>query len=170
MNRKLLLLNMFLLISLLAFSQTDVFDNKMSLSLPNDFRSLSKNEIDKKFPISNKPNNVFLKPDGSVILTLTLAPDQQSFQDIIKQKDFLLSSIKEREKGVDIVSKQLKINGHDFLVISFSSLTSGREKYTLMFLTILSNKVLVGTINCAISIKQEWEPKMNEIVQSILIK
>lgn len=151
------------------FKSFETFTGNLIISAPSDFVSSSQDEINNKFPISNKPNVVISKPNGSVIITLTLSNDKQTFQEIIKQKPALLSSIKEKQNGKEIANEEIKINNHDFLLVSFVSPASKGDKYSKMFITSMNGKVLVGIVACPASIKEEWKPKIDQIIKSITI-
>ncbi len=154
--------------------------DRVVVSLPEDFRPMTDDEIVRRFFVSRKPLVSYTSGDSNAdfVLNQTTTPGRQ--QDLPLLKSFFKSGIQAVYTKVEFTQDTLtKINDRDFVVLEFSAELREEDpnsahkgvtrEYSYMAYTVMLGKVHVFAFNCPYLAKRTWQPIARSIMNSIKI-
>lgn len=130
--------------------------SNVSLQMPEDFVSMSKEKRSEKFELSREPLGLFSDKTGRVDLSITLTQSYWGGEaDMAMLKDFYRANIVSLYTKVDFIQDKLeKINKRQFAVFEFVSQLDEKgkasiRKYTYIQYGLVKRKIVVFSFNCA---------------------
>ena len=146
-----------------------ILDNKAQIKLPESFELMSSDKIALKYPmVERRPSEVYSNKSGSINIAFNHTRSEASIEELPQIRDVLGMQIK--KSTIDFIGSKIQaINGQDFAIFQFVSPAANANIYNLMFVTVLENRLLIGTFNCTTNLREEWEPIGKQIVSSMVI-
>lgn len=146
----------------------ELFDGKMKLDIPEDFRRLSDEEKGCFFHGDIKPQVVLEDAaGGQLALLLTDKMAQSVHLDSICSDFYFL--IRQRYPASFFLEKgRLKLQDESLVWMDFQGNTIAETKYYLLFLTTISGRLLIGLFQCAWNQMGKQKNKILEILQGMI--
>lgn len=146
-------------------------DNKIELSVPVDFKSMSAEILAVKYPNRNqKPDLVLTDADAEVNVVISLIPQPIKPEQIGAFKDFQISSLKKIHPDAKWMAEGVKIiNGKNIGYFKFISQAVDQPVFNYYFFTDLDGKVLLLSFNCTEKLLPKWEDTAELIVSSLKV-
>lgn len=154
----------------LNLDKQKLLNGKVIVDLPEGFGLMSEEMLAVKYPASNRPTLVYTNEQGSVNFAFN-----HTFNDIPKGKlpEVLPAFVQQFNSiypQIQWFKKDLEvINGQEFIVLEFITPASDSKIYNLMYVTVLEGRMLMCTFNCIESLRNEWESKAKNSLNSIEI-
>jgi len=162
-------------VSLLAINsnliEKSILDGKGTALLPSDFELMSEEMLRKKYPqTSRRPSEVYTDYKAEINVIFDHTRDQVSLEGLESVKDRMVGQFSQIP-GMNLLNHQMRaINGREFFVVEFISPALDTEVYNLMFGTSYEGRLLMGTFNCTVANRPDWEWVGKKIVNSIELK
>ncbi|MCC9136836.1 hypothetical protein ACFSKU_09965 [Pontibacter silvestris] len=153
---------------------------EISVKLPQDFSPQSDDDVARKFPATTRPLAVYSSPNDQIDFSVTQKSTPFKSQDLKMLQEFYKANLVETFTKVDFIREEVtQVNGKDFIVFEFvSNLADERgasilgpvQKYSMVQYTIQGNQLLIFTMHTPFTMKNEWQPTVREVMNSINIK
>lgn len=148
------------------FITRNLLDNRLSMSLPNNFTIMDDGVVRLKYPRLTKSSIVYSNSKSTVSIAIGLTEHQSTQAHLPEIKKTLDEQYS--KSLVQIISSSIeKINGIDFIKMEFMSSAVDGAIYNLMFITSVENRLIVGTFNCTEPLRNEWESKGKKMINSV---
>ncbi len=152
------------------FEEKEIMSGRVRLLIPKGFVSMEQKLIEKKYPKGpNRPTLVFTNARGSVNIAFNHDNIATAEEDMAQVREFYDGQF----SGKNLKSYQSsvqKINGRNIAVFEFISVASDQDIYNMMFFSHLGGTLFIGTFNCTVSLREEWEARGKEILGSLVFK
>jgi hypothetical protein len=141
------------------FADVNFFDGKMAMRLPKEFTDMPLNFAKIKYPAEQRPQIIKTNGDGSINVTLSL------YQEKLKKEDVpdCISGLKmviERMNPANIFF-ELKTEQSEALTtvgyFDYKSNAIDSDLYNIMFVTPIAGNIMLGTFNCRLSDRENWQ-------------
>lgn len=153
----------------------------ITVSLPEDFRPMTEQEINAKYVYTRRPMALYTDYGASVDFWVNRAKNQWTEGDLDILKDFYKANIASLYDEVDFSRESVEeINGRRFAVFEFSALIKPEEDaitndkplrtYNYIQYTIINSNSLVFSFSCPAQHKSKWVEIAPRIMQSVEIK
>jgi hypothetical protein len=147
-------------------------DNKIEILVPADFKSMSAEALEKKYPNRNHtPDVVLTDENGEVNIVMSLI--NQPLQDSLvgAYKDFQISSLKKLHPDAKWLDEGVKpINGKSVGYFKFTCSVVDDTAFNYYFFTDMDSKVMILSFNCTEKLLPKWKETAETIVSSLKIK
>ncbi len=173
------------LINLMAFMPPKLVKHKLSdevtVKLPEDFRTMTDDEIAARYFTYKKPTAMFTDPNVKVSFGLNMNDTEWKYQDLEMMKSFYKSSFMRIFSNVTMIQEKVeKINNYQFAIFEFVSEVKSDETevrklnsvttYTYILYTIYEKKAIVINFSCPEALKDKWQPVAREIMKTVVVK
>lgn len=151
-----------------TFSQQQLFDGKLNITLPSGFEPITEHIAEKKYLYAQKPEVTFTGASGRVDLSLNLlktAVRSEQLPTYLQKVKYMLRRTNPSILFFEI--EQIKAVNSVALAMDFKSFSVGGPVYNLMFVTLLDGRLLLGSFNCPFDLWEEWRPVMLAIIETI---
>ncbi len=149
------------------YHEMRLFDNKVSIMLPNSFSLMSEGVKAVKYPNTKQaPDVVYTNEKASVNIAFNLKNFPTTEEDLPEVKEVFEKQLATL-KPESFVSEIKSINGHKYIIYEFISQAVDTKIYNLMFLSDVDGKLLMATFNCTVGLLEEWKPRAQEILMSV---
>jgi hypothetical protein len=144
------------------------FDAKMAIRLPKEFTDMPINFAKLKYPSEQRPQIIKMNEDGSVNFTFSLYQDklkEEEIEDCIRT----LKAAIERMNPAHLFF-ELQVLEQDELMVGYFDYKSNAldsDLYNILYVTPIGGQTLMGTFNCRMSERNEWEPIALKMMMSI---
>ncbi len=149
------------------YHEMRLFDNKVSIMIPNTFSLMSEEIKAVKYPNTKQAPDVVYTNDKSTVNVAFNLKNFPTTQDNLPEVKEVFEKQLATLKPESFVSEIRSINGHKYIIYEFISPAVDTKIYNLMFLSDVDGKLLMGTFNCTVSLIEEWKPRALEILMSI---
>lgn len=152
----------------LLISKT-VLNRSLKVSIPKVFKLMPRDMVNKKYPmVGKRPSEVYSNEKYSVNVTFNLTNNQAGINDLPKIKNALETSLTPASWTVYKSSLET-INGRQFIIRKFVSPAADGPIYNHLFITSVDNRLLMGSFNCLLREKKDWELIGDSIIASLEI-
>lgn len=152
--------------------RTELYEGKVTVSLPRTFRLVTEREAQLKYPSSHRPEWIYTNDSGTVNFTFKtldhrLAPEElnsftESMADVIRATQ----PVREWKKhGVRVTDAGLSTGYCQFAVQGLND-----QIYNHMVFTILNQKVLVYGFNCTEDEKKNWMEPGGTLLDTLIVE
>ncbi|WP_187261106.1 hypothetical protein [Pontibacter beigongshangensis] len=184
MNFRYLTFLVIILIAGAAFSNTKLkkvnITKEISVMLPHDFLPMPDDGIARKYPSTTKPLAVYSSPNGQVDFSVTQKATPFREGDLQMMREFYKAAIIEKFTKVDFIREEIStIKGKDHIVFEFvSTLEETRQgsnlapvqRYSIIQYAVEGNQVYIFTFHVPFTLKKNWQPTAQEVMNSIKVK
>ena len=145
-----------------------ILGGKGTALLPSDFELMSEEMLKVKYPpTSRRPGEVYTDYKAEINVIFDHTRDKVNPEGLVGIKDKMVGRFSQIP-GMTLLNHHMQtVNGREFFVIEFISPALDTEVYNLMFGTSYEARLLMGTFNCTVANRPEWEQIGKEIVNSI---
>ena len=144
-----------------------LYNGKLKVSVPKDFKEMPDAIIPVKYPnAKNRPDIIFTNEKNSVNLVFTHSSVLATDDDLPEVQTALAAQL-QATAPENFISRIETINNSRYIVYEFISKAVDTKIYNLMFVTVLSGKLLIGTFNCTEVLENEWKSKGKLVMNSI---
>lgn len=151
-----------------VFKEVSLFDNKMSIMLPEDFTDMPIQLAKVKYPSESRPNIIKTNLDTSINFTFNIFPVNASKNDIISIKDSFKTVIKKvYPANVFIEDVEFEWNNSIISLFDFKSFAVDEAIYNITFILPIGNNVVQGTFNSSYRDVEIWKCIAFEVIKSI---
>lgn len=142
-------------VSAQEMQKAELYDKKVEVMVPPDFKQMTKEEIQKRFTRGTLPEIVYADKKGSPSVSASLkdAPANQ----------------KTIEAYVDVIEKSIKTPLPQSTTIEKGTKKVNGDIYNYMFFTDLDNKLLLLNFSCMNRSLSEWADYINKTFSSLKI-
>jgi len=149
-----------------------LLDNKIELMVPADFRPMSEEMLNTKYPNARqKPSLVLTDEDAEVNIVISVIPQPIKPEQIGAFKDFQISSLKKSHPDAKWLADGVKtINGKSVGYFKFISNAVDQTVFNYYFFTDMDGKVLLMSFNCTEKLLPKWKETAETIVSSFKVK
>ncbi len=148
-----------------------LLDGKILVQLPVDFKLMSTEMLEAKYPSGNRPTLVYTNEDGSINFAFNHTQNRITKEQLPEALPVFIKQFNTLYPQINWIKKELTtVNGNSFVVLEFITPAVDSKIYNLMYVTSLDDKMLMCSFNCLESQKTEWEQKAKESLNSVEIK
>lgn len=156
----------------IELEKRELFDKKVEILIPKEFKIMSAEMLDFKYPNRvNRPKLVFTNEDGTVNVALNMLANSATQANVTAYKDAIKNSYR---KAFPTAAWQgdgvVNINNRKVGYLKLITQAVDQKVYNYLFLTDVDGKIMVGTFNCTEKLMPEWEPIAQKIVSSLIVK
>ncbi len=147
-------------------------DNKIELLVPADFKPMTAEMMDIKYPNRKpQPNVILTDEDATVNIVISYIPQALRADQIAAFKDFQINSLKKARSDAKWLEEGIKnINGKKIGFFKFLVNAIDQSVFNYYFFTDLDGKILLMTFNCTEKKLPEWKDTVENIVLSLKVK
>lgn len=150
------------------FEETEFFDGKINMYIPNTFEDMSLEAKKLKYPSENRPDIIKSNENGSIAVTFKLIDSYLTDEQIEELKD-TMKIINNRLNPANIYFDEgiLEVDEKKIGYFDFKSSAIDDFLYNFIFLFELQEKTIMGTFSCSYSEYDEWKDIVVEMVNTI---
>ena len=156
-------------------------NESITVSLPDNFYPMSPQDISQRYPSVRSPIGAYTTESRMVDFSVNVSATAWRESDVFMAKDFFKASLYNLYDKVTMIKEEVvEMDKMRFIVFEFDAKINGeaysldkREpiyRYNYIQYLIINGKTLVFSFNCHNRLKEEWQPKASEIMQSIKVK
>ena len=153
----------------------------ITASLPENFTTMTEADLNNKYRSYRYPLAMYSDVNRTVDLGFNRSFTNWRPQDIALVQSFYKASVLNLYTDVDMITDEIQtINGRSFVVFEFvgtvkdeaQSFRSNRvvSKYIYVMYTIYDNNTLVVNFNAPARYKDQWQPTVRQVMQSVALK
>lgn len=154
---------------LIKFAECRLFDDRMSIMLPDGFTDMSLEDAKKKYPSENRPQIIKTDSDGSVNFTFSRF-EQPMQADQIKDTvdDLRLMLRKAHPANLFIEDGQVEFESTICRWFDFKGYTINGTIYNVLFVAPVENGFILGMFNCPFEVWPSWKPVVLLLLGTII--
>lgn len=169
-----LLKSVLLTLTLLFFSpmveleKKIVMNNKIELLLPKDWKPMSEQLVQKKYPGPRPPKLVYSDITGAVSIAFNHTDSKASPEVLDKYKEALKAGLMNAYPDAVWEKEAItEINGKKVGVFEVFTETADDKIYNYMVFTDVEGKLLICSFNCTENRLKTWKPVAQQIMNSL---
>ncbi|MRG48908.1 hypothetical protein GFS24_27605 [Chitinophaga sp. SYP-B3965] len=143
-----------------------VLSNAAEIKMPAEFYILEERIKNFKYP-KNPPTEVYSDSAARVNLVFKITNQPLAEKDVFKNASLTVEQVAKTMGYETLSTARSTINGKNVYVVRFISQAADTKIYNLMFMFSLNGKFTIGSFNCVIRLRDEWESVAEEMVQSL---
>lgn len=153
----------------LSVTERKLFDEKLSIILPEKYPLLGEKEIQVKYPDEDRPDCIYTSEDTTVNFTFSLDENPIDDGDIESLKDMLKREMQRMYPGQTIEEDEMiqTAQGKNCGTFALEIPALDGTLYNVVFLYATQAGLLIGGFNCNAYDKKEWQPVIKQILASI---
>ena len=181
MNKLLILLLTFVLVSSTNKLVKTKINDEITVSLPSDFFPMTAEDVAQRLPSVRAPLGAYTNEDRMVDFSVNISATQwpDANQEIAAK--FFKSALFNLYDKVELISEGIhEIHKKKFITFEFESrinpnrrVEGGSEpllKYTRIQYLVEEGRTLVCSFSCPRTMREEWEKTSDEVMKSIRVK
>jgi len=148
-----------------------LMDGKIELKIPKDFKIMSKEMLELKYPRGNPPTLVYTNESGGINVAMNHTKSKATQDNLGEFKEYLVKTFKSgfpsaewKDTGFEV------INGKKVGYIEVITPAIDTKIYNLLFFTDVDGRLMLCTFNCTEKSIGEWAPVAKEIMGSLKVK
>ncbi len=157
---------MYIKSELIHFSETRIFDERMSVMLPDSFVDLPEKYAKQKYPSGQRPQVIKTSLDTTVNFTFSLldaAFEKAYIPNVLNQIKSILQKVNPAlifyDQTIDI---EKELGWFDF-----KSYGLDEQIYNIMYIVPIDGKLLHGIFNCQYRDIMEWKEAARQVIYSV---
>jgi hypothetical protein len=155
--------------------------NGITVSLPEDLKPMTPEDIALRFPSVRAPLGAFTNADRLVDFSANISATQWPDNDLNVAKSFFKASLYNLYDRVDMISEGVyEVHHRRFIYFEFESRVNGGKftqsdqpamfHYTYIQYLLEPGRALVFSFHCPKDQREEWQPVAKTVMKSIVIK
>ena len=153
---------------LIRFNKTLLFNNRVSVMLPENFVPMLPEIVEVKYFSGKRPDEIYTSLDMSVNFTYTDLGISGNDEDTRLAAGLIKQIIRNANPGYEFfeenedIEKEVIINRFDFKSYGIDD-----EAYNIMYLASTGNSLIQGTFNCLYRDRIEWKRAALEVIKTV---
>ena len=153
---------------LIRFNKTLLFNNRVSVMLPENFVPMLPEIVEVKYFSGKRPDEIYTSLDMSVNFTFTDLGISGNDEDTRLAAGLIKQIIRNANPGYEFfeenedIEKEVIINRFDFKSYGIDD-----EAYNIMYLASTGNSLIQGTFNCLYRDRIEWKRAALEVIKTV---
>ena len=153
---------------LIRFNKTLLFNNRVSVMLPENFVPMLPEIVEVKYFSGKRPDEIYTSLDMSVNFTFTDLGISGNDEDTRLATGLIKQIIRNANPGYEFfeenedIEKEVIINRFDFKSYGIDD-----EAYNIMYLASTGNSLIQGTFNCLYRDRIEWKRAALEVIKTV---
>ena len=153
---------------LIRFNKTLLFNNRVSVMLPENFVPMLPEIVEVKYFSGRRPDEIYTSLDMSVNFTFTDLGISGNDEDTRLAAGLIKQIIRNVNPGYEFfeenedIEKEVIINRFDFKSYGIDD-----EAYNIMYLASTGNSLIQGTFNCLYRDRIEWKRAALEVIKTV---
>lgn len=153
---------------LIRFNKTLLFNNRVSVMLPENFVPMLPEIVEVKYFSGKRPDEIYTSLDMSVNFTFTDLGISGNDEDTRLAEGLIKQIIRNANPGYEFfeenedIEKEVIINRFDFKSYGIDD-----EAYNIMYLASTGNSLIQGTFNCLYRDRIEWKRAALEVIKTV---
>lgn len=153
---------------LIRFNKTLLFNNRVSVMLPENFVPMLPEIVEVKYFSGRRPDEIYTSLDMSVNFTFTDLGISGNDEDTRLAAGLIKQIIRNANPGYEFfeenedIEKEVIINRFDFKSYGIDD-----EAYNIMYLASTGNSLIQGTFNCLYRDRIEWKRAALEVIKTV---
>ena len=158
--------------SLTLFHKVLMFEDKLSVMMPNEFVIMLSELISTKYISEKKPDVIYTSLDGGVNFSFNLLVTSSSEKDMSYAINMLKTMIKNMNPAyIFFEDKTIESTaGNSISLMQFKSYGIDEAAYNIIYLTSIDKYIIQGAFNCKYNDMDEWKRAAFEIIKSIKVE
>lgn len=153
----------------LTFARRMLFEDKMSMVLPEQFEEMEREQARFKYPSEFRPQIILTDRSGTVNFTFSYLEQESVSNDTItdKQKDLQMASKRMRPANV---FGEVKIIETGVLTIPWYSSRAtafDADVFVVQFLAAIDTKLMMGGFSCVYGEHEDWQIRLPQCLSTI---
>lgn len=155
-----------------SFHEVLLFENKLSIMLPDGFVPMLPEIADIKYIVGIKPSIIYTSLDTSVNFTFNLYIDTSTEGDIALASGMLKRMLKNINPAYIFYDDMEieSVDGHKISLFNFKSYAIDDAMYNIIYLTQMDKYIVQGGFNCMHYDMQEWKRAAIEVIKTLSLK
>ena len=155
--------------SLTLFHKVLLFEDKLSVMLPNEFVIMLPELIGTKYISEKKPDIIYTSLDGSVNFSFNLLVTSPGERDMSYAINMLKTMIKNMNPAyVFFEDKTIEsVAGNSINLIQFKSYGIDEAAYNILYMVSIDKYIIQGAFNCRYNDMDEWKRAAFEVIKTI---
>ena len=153
---------------LIRFNKTLLFNNRVSVMLPENFVPMLPEIVEVKYFSGKRPDEIYTSLDMSVNFTFTDLGISGNDEDTRLAAGLIKQIIRNANPGYEFfeenedIEKEVIINRFDFKSYGIDD-----EAYNIMYLACTGKTILQGTFSCLYKDRKEWKRAALEVIKTV---
>ncbi|MBO1869840.1 hypothetical protein J4O15_02490 [Lachnoanaerobaculum sp. Marseille-Q4761] len=158
--------------SLTLFHKVLMFEDKLSVMMPNEFVIMLPELISTKYISEKKPDVIYTSLDGSVNFSFNLLVTSSGEKDMSYAINMLKTMIKNMNPAyIFFEDKTIESTaGNSISLMQFKSYGIDEAAYNIIYLISIDKYIIQGAFNCKYNDMDEWKRAAFEIIKSIKVE
>ena len=155
--------------SLTLFHKVLLFEDKLSVMLPNEFVIMLPELIRTKYISEKKPDIIYTSLDGSVNFSFNLLVTSPGERDMSYAINMLKTMIKNMNPAyIFFEDKTIEsAAGNSISLIQFKSYGIDEVAYNILYMVSIDKYIIQGAFNCRYNDMEEWKRAAFEVIKTI---
>jgi hypothetical protein len=150
------------------FADVNFFNGKMAMRLPKKFTDMPLNFAKIKYPAEQRPQIIKMNEDGSINVTLSLYPEKlnkEGVADCIAGLQTVINRMNPANLFFELKTEQNEVLTVGYFDYKSNALDS--DLYNIMFVTSIAGNTMLGTFNCRLNDRENWQIIALQMILSI---
>lgn len=151
-----------------GLEEKEIIDGRLTMLLPSHFKEMDPDLKAVKYPGPESPDWVYSNESGDVSITFTLENGEIKPEEVPEVRDILAKELKrlypssavEDKKTIGDKENNISLFSMDIPLIDGAC-------YHLMFLREVKEGLLIGSFDCSIDEKKQWQQIMLQILETL---
>lgn len=139
----------------------------ITVVLPDNFTDMPPDMLSKKYPSEQRPQIVKTNQNGTVNFTFSIIDNDSKEEDLSGILTGFIMTIRGLFPGTMFLERGIDEALLKYHWMEFRSCAVNGDIFNLYFLTVISDKLLMGTFNCPMREWPDWKPYLKKIVSSV---
>ena len=153
---------------LIRFNKTLLFNNRVSVMLPENFVPMLPEIVEVKYFSGKRPDEIYTSLDMSVNFTFTDLGISGNDEDTRLAAGLIKQIIRNANPGYEFFEENEDVE-KDVIIhrFDFKSYGIDDEAYNIMYLASTGNSLIQGTFNCLYRDRIEWKRAALEVIKTV---
>ena len=148
-----------------------LLDDKVEILTPKELSKMTDEMWKIKYGSALRPILAFSDKNIEVNLIAQFTNQKWEEKELAEYNDFRIDNLKKTRTDVQILEDGIKdINGKKVGFFKFMSQAIGDKIFNYYFFTIVEERILIFTFNCAEKLRSIWEKTADQMVASLRTK
>jgi hypothetical protein len=152
------------------FVAKTILEGQITVYLPAEFESLSSEATGCQYPYETEPGLTFVSRDGLIHIIVNHTQHSLHDEAIPRFRDELIKTIEAMQPEVDWQGSDIQqVTGRNIGFCDFVIPVSDDYLYNFLFFLELNRRVLLGALNCPVTLLNDWGPIARGIMNSVRV-
>ncbi len=153
---------------LYTFEETQLFDGRMQVMLPQSFKDMPDGLAKLKYPMEQRPQVIRTNEGTDINFTFSLLDQPLENSQVKLLGDTLKKALRRARPDMRFMEDGFReTKGHTTGWFEFISNGIDGKLYNIMYFTPVSGRLMQGIFNCPVKDAQNWKPVILQVMDTI---